>query len=99
MPVEFTTRKERENDPVTDLRGYGTHNQPRGTWSDDRSLTLCTIDALLQYAEDYDALGQFFVRWLNAEIWTPHERVFDLGITTSRPSGGLHRVRRRSKRP
>ncbi len=44
VPVEFCPRKDRERDPVTDLRGYGTHNQPLGAWSDDTSLTLCTVD-------------------------------------------------------
>jgi ADP-ribosyl-[dinitrogen reductase] hydrolase len=83
VPVEFCTRKDRERDPVADLRGYGTHNQPAGTWSDDTSLTLCTVDTLLQAGEDYLALGQSFVRWLDAEIWTPHGAVFDVGNATA----------------
>jgi ADP-ribosyl-[dinitrogen reductase] hydrolase len=83
VPVEFCSRNDREHDPVTDLRGYGTHNQPAGTWSDDTSLTLCTIDTLLHAGEDYQALGRSFVRWLNAQIWTPHGSVFDVGSTTA----------------
>jgi ADP-ribosylglycohydrolase len=83
VPVEFRRRKERERDPVADLRGYGTHNQPPGTWSDDTSLSLCTIDTLLQNGEDYQTLGRSFVRWLNAEIWTPHGAVFDVGNATA----------------
>ena len=38
VPVEFTSRDERRRDPVTDMRGYGTHHQPPGTWSDDTRL-------------------------------------------------------------
>jgi ADP-ribosyl-[dinitrogen reductase] hydrolase len=83
FPVECRSRKERERDPVTDLRGYGTHNQPPGTWSDDTSLSLCTIDALLHNGKDYQALGRSFVRWLDTEIWTPHGAVFDVGNTTA----------------
>jgi ADP-ribosyl-[dinitrogen reductase] hydrolase len=83
VPVEFRSRKERERDPVVDLRGYGTHNQPPGTWSDDTSLSLCTIDTLLHNGEDYQALGRSFVRWLDAEIWTPHGAVFDVGNATA----------------
>ncbi|WP_208600524.1 ADP-ribosylglycohydrolase family protein [Streptobacillus ratti] len=26
--------------------GYGTHNQPAGTWSDDTSMLLATLDSL-----------------------------------------------------
>ena len=33
--VEFKDRVAVQLDPVTDMREYGTHNQPRGTWSDD----------------------------------------------------------------
>lgn len=83
VPVEFCSRQERERDPVADLRGFGTHNQPPGTWSDDTSLTLCTIDTLLHSGEDYGALGRSFVRWLNAEVWTAHGSVFDVGIATA----------------
>ncbi|MDO8433018.1 MAG: ADP-ribosylglycohydrolase family protein [Candidatus Binatus sp.] len=83
VPVEFCSRGERDRDPVTDLRGHGTHNQPPGTWSDDTSLTLCTVETLLRAGEDYQALGQSFVRWLDEEIWTPHGRVFDVGNTTA----------------
>jgi len=47
VPVEFRGRKERERDPVTGMRGYGTFNKPPGTWSDDSSLLLCTVEALV----------------------------------------------------
>ena len=32
VPVEFRSRAERQRDPVTGLRGHGTHDQPVGTW-------------------------------------------------------------------
>lgn len=38
VPVEFTSRAARQQDPVTGMREYGTHKQPAGTWSDDTSL-------------------------------------------------------------
>ena len=41
VPVEFSSREDREHDPVIGMRAYGTHNQPAGTWSDDSSMTLC----------------------------------------------------------
>ena len=40
VPVEFTSRADRKADPVVDMREYGTHNQPAGTWSDDSSMAL-----------------------------------------------------------
>lgn len=84
VPVEFTSRKSRQADPVTGMRGYGTHNQPPGTWSDDSALALCTAASLAETGYDLqDAAGRF-VRWLDQGYWTPHGRVFDVGGTTSR---------------
>ena len=48
VPVEFQSREELRKNPVTDMRGYGTYNQPPGTWSDDTSLTLCLMDNLIE---------------------------------------------------
>jgi len=47
VPVEFSMREERVADPVVDMREYGTHNQPRGTWSDDSSMILATLDSMV----------------------------------------------------
>ena len=32
VPVEFQSRAELQESPVTDMRAYGTHSQPAGTW-------------------------------------------------------------------
>ena len=82
VPVEFTSRAERQRDPVTDMRGYGTHHQPPGTWSDDSSLLLCTVEA---FCESYNPmrLGELFLAWQDHGLWTPHGKVFDIGIATN----------------
>lgn len=46
VPVEFSDRRARRRDPVTGYRGYGAHDVPAGTWSDDTSMTLATLDSL-----------------------------------------------------
>jgi len=46
VPVEFVSRKQLKIESVKDMRGFGTHNQPPGTWSDDTSMTLCLLDSL-----------------------------------------------------
>mgnify|MGYP000745964379 CR=1 FL=1 len=51
VPVEFKSREYLKENPISDLIGYGTWNQPIGTWSDDTSLTLCLCEAL---SDDYD---------------------------------------------
>jgi len=82
VPVEFTSREARQLDPVTEMRGYGTHNQPPGTWSDDSSLLLCTVEAL---TGDYSPahLVELFLAWKEQGYMTPHGSVFDIGSTTS----------------
>ena len=50
VPVEFMSREELRRNPVTDMRGFGTYNLPAGSWSDDSSMTLCTMDSLEQRA-------------------------------------------------
>jgi len=81
VPVEFTSRAARLQAPVTGMLGYGTYNQPPGTWSDDSSLTFCLADSLCQ-GFDLRAIGQSFCRWYNEAYWTPHGEVFDIGGTT-----------------
>jgi ADP-ribosylglycohydrolase len=83
VPVEFKERQEIECNPVTDMRGHGTHNQPAGTWSDDSSLLLCSVDSLTRHEFDLQDMGKRFLAWYREEIWTPHGRVFDIGVTTA----------------
>jgi ADP-ribosyl-[dinitrogen reductase] hydrolase len=81
VPVEFKSRDERKQDPVTGMRGYGTFNQPPGTWSDDSSLMLCTVESLLD-GFDTNRMGELFIRWLDEGYWTPHGVAFDIGRST-----------------
>jgi len=81
VPVEFKSREYLKQNPVIDMIGYGTHYQPIGTWSDDSSLTFCLAESL---CKDYDLndMAKSFVKWYSAELWTPHGKVFDVGIAT-----------------
>jgi len=82
VPVEFKSRGYLKEHPVIGMQGYGTHFQPEGTWSDDSSLTFCLAEML---AEKYDLvdLARRFVRWNYEAYWTPHGKLFDIGIATS----------------
>ena len=40
VPVEFASRTEMDNSPVYDMEEGGTYNMPKGTWSDDTSMSL-----------------------------------------------------------
>jgi ADP-ribosyl-[dinitrogen reductase] hydrolase len=83
VPVEFKDRAYVHADPVKDMRGFGSHKQPAGTWSDDSSLLLCSTDSLLRHEFDTEDMGRRFVLWSKQELWTPHGKVFDIGSTTA----------------
>ncbi len=84
VPVEFTSRSERKADPVVDMREYGTHSQPKGTWSDDSSMVLASLDSIIQSGGlDYNDMMDRFRDWKINGKYTPHGRVFDIGITCS----------------
>ena len=38
VPYEFKPRIQCDEEPMTEMIGYGAHYQPPGTWSDDSSL-------------------------------------------------------------
>ncbi|MEH2447740.1 MAG: ADP-ribosylglycohydrolase family protein [Nostoc sp.] len=81
VPVEFTSRAERVKSPVTTMLGYGTWNQPPGTWSDDSSLSFCLAECLCR-RYSLDTIANSFWRWYKEAYWTPRGDVFDIGQTT-----------------
>ena len=83
VPVEF---KARGTFHVTGMQGYGTHNQPAGTWSDDTSLTLALADNLLVGGDkpDLESIAWGFTEWYDNAAYTPHGKVFDIGNATAK---------------
>ncbi len=81
VPVEFRTRNELKEHPVTGMTGYSTYNQPPGTWSDDSSLTLCLLDSL-SGGLDYTDIMKRFYDWYYHGAYTADGTVVDIGRTT-----------------
>ncbi|MBD2502184.1 ADP-ribosylglycohydrolase family protein [Anabaena azotica] len=81
VPVEFTSRAELAKSPVTKMLGYGTWNQPPGTWSDDSSLTFCLAESLCR-GYSLDAIANSFWRWYKQAYWTPRGEIFGIGEST-----------------
>jgi ADP-ribosyl-[dinitrogen reductase] hydrolase len=87
VPVEFAGRAARQADPVTDMRAYGTHHQPAGTWSDDSSLTFCLAETLARAggrrgAPDLADFARRSINWLYNSYWTATYETFDVGNAT-----------------
>lgn len=83
VPVEFKPREYLKAKPLKGMIGYGTHNQPEGTWSDDSSLTFCLLESIYRCGtfDVYD-LSRRFCKWYDKAYWTPHGNVFDIGNAT-----------------
>jgi len=81
VPYEFQSRYQLKQNPAVGMTGYGTFDQPPGTWSDDASLAFCLAESLL---EGYDLrdMAMRFVWWLEKGYWSAREEVFDVGKTT-----------------
>ena len=88
VPVEFKSRDYLKENPVTDMIGYGTYNQPPGTFSDDSSLTFCLAEAL---TKDFDMkkIADNFIKWARYAHWTATGVVFDIGIATRKAINNL----------
>lgn len=56
--------------------------QPAGTWSDDTSMEVCTIESYNECGRfDYDNIMQKWVEWINEGKYTATGETFDVGRT------------------
>ena len=104
LAVQFEPRECRDIDPVTDMRGHGVFDKPAGSWSDDSSLILATIDGLNKCLEnkkeedsslseiiDYEIIMKNYSLWFNEGEFTPYGYAYDIGGATM---DGIHRYDR-----
>lgn len=86
VPFEFKWKGRFE---CTDMVGYGSWNRPRGTWSDDTSMTLATCDSIriLGRVDSRDIMERFQA-WFRHGKYAIDGDVFDVGNTVS---GALER--------
>lgn len=80
VPFEFKPRGSFE---CVGMAGFGTYNQPAGTWSDDTSLTIATCESIEWNGRiDTDDMLGNFRGWLYKGAFTPFGHAFDKGNTT-----------------
>ncbi len=85
VPAEFMTRDELARRPVRDMTGFGTYSLPKGAWSDDTSMSLCTLASLTDKAAVApDDLMRRFLSWADEGALTPFGRAFGIGRTTQK---------------
>lgn len=96
VPVEFCNREELKAHPVTKMDGGGSWGKPSGTWSDDTSMMLATIDAMnkagcnMDGSEVYNVellatiVMQNFSSWYKCGVFACCDARFDVGGTCAR---------------
>lgn len=91
-PVQFMDRESIALDPVTGMRPCEFFDMPPGAWTDDSSMALAILDALIQ-KEGYDlsAIADNFVKWLYEGEFTPFGFAFDIGFGCK---SGIERYRK-----
>ena len=83
MGVPYEGSQRGSYTPLPSMAGYGSYNQPAGTWSDDTALTLATVASIGECGEaNPDNLMQHFVSWLYRADYTAGGTIFDMGTTT-----------------
>lgn len=80
VPYEF---RKRDTFTADDMTGYGTYGMPPGTWSDDSSMTLATIESIESRGEvSPEGIMLNFWNWFQHGDFTPYGYAFDVGGTT-----------------
>lgn len=92
VPVEFCSREELRDNPVTNMQGNGTYPMPAGAWSDDTSMTLCALESLTSGEIDYNDIMRNFGKWYYNDEFTPTGEMFDVGTTCSFAIHNYHKV-------
>jgi len=90
VPVEFKTRGDLRRNPVRDMMGYGTYNQPPGAWSDDSAMAFCITEGLMG-AYDLARIARNFVDWYENGFWRATPTMRDIGMTTRNAIWNLQR--------
>ena len=84
VPVEFKSRDCLRRSPVRDMTGFGTYKKTAGTWSDDTTMTIATMESIARLQKiDYTDIMTNFLKWYKKGDFTI-DGLFDIGKTTSR---------------
>ena len=85
VPIEFSNREKCLVNPLTEMIGFGSHQVPAGSWSDDTSMTIATMDSIIQNKTiDYKDIMNKFCDWAVDYKYTPTNFRFDIGHTCAK---------------
>lgn len=82
VPFEFMRRDIIRANGVRKMIGNGSHSVPIGSWSDDTSMIVATMDAIINDdAINYNHIMDNYIAWLNGNEFTSIDYTFGVGNT------------------
>lgn len=85
VPTEFCIREKLLKNPVTEMISSNKIGQPAGTWSDDTSMEIATIDSFIEKGTfDYSDIMSKWIEWIEQAKYTANNDTFDVGRTCLR---------------
>lgn len=83
VPYEGYQRKNLNKEKIGEMVGYKTHREPAGSWSDDSSMTLATMDSIINHnGFDCEDIMRNFCCWYSNGEYTASGKLFDIGKIT-----------------
>ncbi len=85
VPTEFFSRERLLEHPVLQMISSSKTGQDAGSWSDDTSMEISTIDSFIQNGKfDYEDIMDKWEKWIIKNEYTPNNQTFDVGVTCLR---------------
>ena len=82
VPSQFCLREHLLKKPITEMVYSQKVGQPAGSWSDDTSMEISTIESYIECGKfDYNDIMQKWVDWITKGEYTPAGSTFDVGDT------------------
>lgn len=82
VPIEFCIREKLQENPLTEMVGFGTHDVPEGSWSDDTAMEISLMESFIDNnGFNYDDIMKRWIDWIKFGKYTPTGRIFDIGRT------------------
>ena len=89
VPVEFKSRETLLSNPVKEMKD--SFAGEKGTWSDDTSMEIATIDSYINCKEwNYDDIMTNYCDWITDAKYTARGNTFDVGRTCLRAIKSFH---------
>lgn len=83
VPIEEYDRSRLLNKPITNMLGFGNYFVPAGSWSDDTSMTLATIESIVECKNvEITDIANKLCEWINDAKYTPTNELFSIKDNT-----------------